>query len=50
MAFCLSFSWNFIDYFKLILKSDGLFVGLFVVLFYCPILNGWEKDAIKSKK
>ena len=25
MAFCLSFSWNFIDYFKLTLKSDLLF-------------------------
>ena len=28
MAFCLSFSWNFIEYFKLTLKSDLLFLLL----------------------
>ena len=37
---CLSFSCNYIGYFKQALKSDWLFC------FQCSILIGWENDAI----
>ena len=37
---CLSFSCNYIGYFKQALKSDWLFC------FQCSLLIGWENDAI----
>ena len=37
---CLSFSWNYIGYFKQALKSDWLFC------FQCSILISWENDVI----
>ena len=43
MTFCLSFCWNFIDYFNRTLKSHWF------VLFYYRILIGWEKDDLEEK-
>ena len=40
MLLCLSFSCNYIGYFKESLKSDGLFC------FQCSLLIGWKNDAI----